>query len=84
VAKPPAAALALPKLDKAEKTLDVRLRLKGRAAVDLADYQKLYEEDHGESYDTAAVVAHILNTFIEADRAFQTRRKSVQPTSEAK
>ena len=42
MAREPRTTLALPKLDTEEKTLDVRLRLKGKAAVDLADYQRAY------------------------------------------
>ena len=69
--------LALPKLDREEKTLDLRLRLKGKAAVDLLDYQKLYEADHGESLETELLIQHILATFLDRDKAFQARRKAV-------
>ncbi len=68
--------LALPKLDREEKTLDLRLRLKGKAAVDLLDYQKLYEADHGESLETELLIQHILATFLDRDKAFQARRKA--------
>ena len=70
------AAIALPKLDREEKTLDLRLRLKGRAAVDLADYQAAYEADHGETIETELLAQHIIATFLERDKAFQSRRKT--------
>ena len=68
-------SLALPKFDKEEKSLDLRLRLKGRSALDLLEYQQAYEADHGESIDTDLLAQHIIATFLERDRAFQARRK---------
>ena len=68
-------SLALPKFDREEKSLDLRLRLKGRSALDLLEYQKAYETDHGESIDTDLLAQHIIATFLERDRAFQARRK---------
>lgn len=84
MAKPPTAALALPKLDREERTLDVRLRLKGRAAVDLADYQRAYEADHAEAIETELLAQHIIATFLERDKAFQARRKSLSDPPGAK
>lgn len=83
MAKAPS-TLALPKLDREEKTLDLRLRLKGRAAVDLTDYQQAYEADHGETIDTELLAQHIIATFLERDKAFQARRKSGQSSGGAK
>lgn len=77
-------ALALPKLDREEKVLDLRLRLKGRAAADLADYQAAYEDDHGEKIETELLAQHIIATFLERDKAFQARRKSGGPPDPAK
>lgn len=68
--------LAIPKLDKEEKSLDLRLRLRGRAALDLIDYGKAYEATHGEPIDPELLAQHIIATFLERDRAFQTRRKA--------
>jgi len=82
MAKSLKAALALPKFDREEKVLDVRLRLKGRAAIDLVDYLRLYEDDHGEKIETELLVQHILATFLDRDKAFQARRKSVQAPQE--
>jgi len=74
MAKPPA-ALSLPKIDLTEKTLDVRLRLKGKAAVDLADYQDAYRATHGEPVELDVLVASILALHLEADRGFQAWRR---------
>ncbi len=68
--------LALPRLDKEEKSLDLRLRLKGRAAQDLIDYGKAYEADHGETIDPELLAQHIIAIFLERDRGFQLRRKA--------
>ena len=72
------ANLALPKFEREERTLDLRLRLKGRPALDLAEYQKAYEAEHGEPIDTELLAQHIIATFLERDRGFQLRRKSGQ------
>jgi len=72
----PAPALALPKIDLEEKSVEVRLRLKGKAAVDLIDYQRAYQALNGEGIEIEPLVAHILAAFIEADRGFQTWRKT--------
>lgn len=68
--------LALPKIDLEEKALDVRLRLKGKAAVDLADYLRAYVETNGQPVELDQLVPHMLATFIESDRGFQIWRKS--------
>ena len=78
--KSPAPALALPKIDLEEKSVEVRLRLKGKAAVDLLEYQRAYQALNGEAIEAEPLVAHILATFIEADRGFQSWRKAM-PTS---
>lgn len=74
------ATLALPKLEREEKTLDLKLRLKGRAASDLIDYQKIYEADHSDPIDPETLAQHIIATFLERDRSFQVRRKAAHPT----
>ncbi|MEW5688174.1 MAG: DUF2274 domain-containing protein [Pseudomonadota bacterium] len=75
MAREPKTTLALPKLDTEEKLLDIRLRLKGKAAVDLADYQRAYTAENGP-IEPELLVAHILATFIEGDRGFQAWRRS--------
>ena len=75
MAKTPA-ALSLPKIDLTEKVLDVRLRLKGKAAIDLADYQAAYQATHGEAVELDVLVASILALHLEADRGFQAWRRA--------
>lgn len=67
-------SLALPKIDTEEKSIDVRLRLKGKAAVDLTEYQAAYAEANG-AIDLELLASHILTAFIEADRGFQAWRR---------
>jgi hypothetical protein len=74
--KSPAPALALPKIDLEEKSVELRLRLKGKAAVDLIEYQRAYQALNGETIEAEPLVVHILATFIEADRGFQAWRKT--------
>ena len=76
MARPPAPPLALAKIDLEEKSLEVRLRLKGKAAVDLADYQRAYQAANGQGVEAEPLVLHILTAFIDADRGFQAWRKA--------
>lgn len=76
MARPPAPPLALAKIDLEEKSLEVRLRLKGKAAVDLADYQRAYQAANGQAVEAEPLVLHILTAFIDADRGFQAWRKA--------
>ena len=76
MAKSPPSPIALPKFDLDEKTLEVRLRLKGKAAVDLADYQRAYQAANGQAVDAEPLVLNIVQAFIEADRGFQAWRKA--------
>ena len=70
-------SLAITRIETEEKTTDLRLRLKGKLAVDLADYLRAYAETNGgQAVELDQLVPHMLATFIEADRGFQTWRKS--------
>lgn len=75
MAKPPSHPIALPKIDLEEKTLEVRLRLKGKAALDIADYQRAYQAAHGQAIDAEPLILNILQAHIDADRGFQGWRK---------
>ena len=74
MAREPKTSLALPKIDTEEKSIDMRLRLKGKAAVDLTEYQAAYAEANGP-IDLEVLASHILATFIEADKGFQAWRR---------
>ena len=75
MAKPPH-KLALPEIDLEEKVVEVRVRLKGPAAVELADYQRAYAAVNGKPIELEPMVAGVLHAFIEADRGFQAWRKA--------
>lgn len=68
--------LALPKIDLEEKMLEVKLRLKGVAAIDLADYQRAYQALNGEPIDPEPLVASIVAAFIAGDKGFHAWRKA--------
>lgn len=74
--RPVQTALALGKIDLEEKTTDLRLKLKGKLAVDLADYQRAFAEANAQTLELDQLVPHMLATFIDADRGFQTWRKT--------
>lgn len=75
MAKPPV-PLALGKVDLEEKSLEVKLRLRGAAAVDLIDYQRAYQALNGEPIEAEPLVASILAAFIAGDRGFAAWRKA--------
>ena len=78
--RPAKTALALGKIDLEEKTTDLRLKLKGKLAVDLADYQRAFAQANDQSLELDQLVPHILEAFIDADKGFQAWRKA-QPAS---
>jgi hypothetical protein len=79
MAKSSPAPIALPKFDLEEKTMEVKLRLKGKAAVDLADYQRAYQAARGHAVEAEPLVLNIINAYIEADKGFQAWRKANPP-----
>ncbi|MBV9511527.1 MAG: DUF2274 domain-containing protein [Caulobacteraceae bacterium] len=76
MAKSPSAPIALAKLDLEEKTLEVRLRFKGKAALDVADYQRAYQAAHGQAVEAEPLILSIVQAHIEADRGFQAWRRA--------
>lgn len=65
----------------------VRLRLPGRLATELDEYQSLYVQTHGHEIDMAALIEGILDQFLGSDRFFQRRRQgglSGTPSSDRK
>ena len=75
MAKPPP-QLALPEIDLEEKVVEVKLRLKGPAAVELLDYQRAYKALKGKAVELDPMVAGVVHAFIEADKGFQAWRKA--------
>jgi hypothetical protein len=68
--------LALPKIELEEKSLEVKFRLKGRAAVDLLDYKRAHQALNDQEVDIELLVQSMLARFIETDKGFQTWRKA--------
>jgi hypothetical protein len=78
--RPTKPTLSLAKIDLEEKVTDLRLRLRGKLAVDLVDYQRAYAQSNAQDVALEQLVPHILSTFMESDRGFQAWRKA-NPTS---
>ncbi len=76
MSRPSNTTLAVARIETEEKTTDLKLRLKGKLAVDLADYLRAYVETNGQPVELDQLVPHMLATFMEADRGFQAWRKS--------
>ena len=81
MARTPPPPIALGKIDAEEKSMEVRLRFKGRAALDLADYLRAYQAANGQPIEAEPLVLHIVQAFIDGDRGFQAWRKSNPPTA---
>ena len=79
MAKSPAPPIGLGKIDSEEKTVEVRLRFKGRAAADLLDFQRAYQARHSEAVEPAPLIQHIVQAHIDADEGFQTWRRENPP-----
>ena len=82
MASQPKPILALGRIDLEEKVTDLRLKLRGRLAVDLADYQRAFAQSNAQQIELDQLVPHILSTFIEADRGFQAWRKANPPVAD--
>ena len=82
MAKSPAPTpLALAKIELEEKSLEVKLRLKGRSAVDLLDYKRAHQALNDQEVDVELLVQSMLARFIETDKGFQAWRKANPPTN---
>jgi len=77
--KTPASPIALAKVDLEEKTLEVRLRLKGKGAIDVADYQRAYQAAHGQAIEVEPLILSILQAHIDGDKGFQAWRRVNPP-----
>ena len=82
MAPQPKPILALGRIDLEEKVTDLRLKLRGKLAVDLADYQRAFAQSNAQQIELDQLVPHILLTFIEADRGFQAWRKANPPVAD--
>ncbi len=78
--RPAKPTLSLAKIDLEEKVTDLRLRLRGKLAVDLVDYQRAYAQSNAQDIALEQLVPHILSTFMESDRGFQAWRKANPPS----
>ena len=76
MAKAPSPPIGLAKLDLEEKTLEVRLRFKGRAAADVADYQRAYQAAHSQAVEAEPLILNIVQAHIDGDKGFQAWRKA--------
>jgi hypothetical protein len=61
----------LPKTELIKITIAVSVRLKS----DLDHYATLHSEAYREAVDAAAIIPHMLESFVTRDRAFQRVRK---------
>ena len=67
MARQPSTTLALARIETEEKTTDLKLRLKGKLAVDLADYRRAYVETNGQSVELDQLVDGVLRMGHQAE-----------------
>ena len=67
--------VALPKIE-IDEPRPIRLSLKGRLIQDLEAYREAYKEAYGADVELEALIPHILETYIQADRAFKSWRSA--------
>jgi hypothetical protein len=68
--------MKLTRIEKALRSVQVRVTLGGDLNVALESYARYYEHVHGESVEPKALIPEILHAFIDADREFQTWQRS--------
>ncbi len=68
--------MKLNRIEKALRSVQVRVTLGGDLNVALESYARYYEHVHGEPVEPKALISEILHAFIDADREFQVWQRS--------
>ncbi|MHB8382590.1 MAG: DUF2274 domain-containing protein [Candidatus Binataceae bacterium] len=68
--------MKLARITKPLHSVQVRVMLTGDLNVSLERYAQYYEQIHGDSVDTRALITEILRAFLDADREFQSWSRS--------
>ena len=73
--------MKLARITKPLRSVQVRVMLTGDLNANLERYAQYYQNIHGDSVDTRALIPEILRAFPEADREFQlwSRSADTQP-----
>jgi hypothetical protein len=69
-------AVGLSKIGGSAAPVELKIKLTGDAASAFADYQRAYEQTHGDQADKDALAAHMLAAFMESDKGFANWRKN--------
>ncbi len=73
--------VALPRIE-VDEPRHVRLSLKGRLCQELDAYRAAYKEAYGAEVELEALIPHILETYMQADRNFRSWRQRREPDAE--
>jgi len=68
--------MKLARISKPLRSVQMRVVLGGDLNASLERYARYYEQVHGESVDTRALIPEILRAFFDADREFQSWSRS--------
>lgn len=68
--------MKLTRIEKALRSVQVRVTLSGDLNVTLESYARYYEHVHGEQVEPKALIPEILHAFIDGDREFHRWQRS--------
>lgn len=70
--------MKLARITKPLRSVQVRVMVTGDLNASLERYARYYEQVHGDSVDTRALIPEILRAFLDADREFQSWSRSAE------
>jgi len=73
--------MKLSRIEKALRSVQVRVTLSGDLNAALEHYARYYEQVHGDQVEPKALIPEILHAFIDADREFQMWQRSADNRS---
>ncbi len=74
--------MKLARISKPLRSVQIRVTLGGDLNAALESYARYYQQVHGDSADTRALVPEILRAFLDADREFQIWQRSSEKPSQ--
>ncbi len=72
--------MKLARISKPLRSVQIRVMLGGDLNASLERYARYYENVHGESVDTKALIPEILRAFLDSDREFQLWSRAADKT----
>ena len=70
--------MKLARISRPLRSVQVRIMFAGDLNASLERYARYYEQVHGDSVDTRALIPEIIRAFLDADREFQSWSRSAE------